>query len=63
MTTLFWGGTAMVLEVFDPARSLQAIQQHRVNIIGQLPAMFNYQWRLSGYAAYDLSSPGPGAVR
>ncbi len=56
LTTLFCGGTAIVLEVFDPVRSLQAIQQHRVNIIGQIPAMFNYQWRTAGYDSYDLSS-------
>ncbi|HSW50096.1 MAG TPA: fatty acid--CoA ligase family protein, partial [Bryobacteraceae bacterium] len=56
MTTLFWGGTAVVLEVFDPARSLDAIQQHRVSIVGQIPAMFNYEWRMSGYAGYDLGS-------
>jgi fatty-acyl-CoA synthase len=56
MTTLFWGGTAVLLDAFDAARSLQAIQEHRVNIIGQIPAMFNYQWRLAGFADYDLSS-------
>jgi acyl-CoA synthetase (AMP-forming)/AMP-acid ligase II len=56
MTALYWGGTAILMEGFDAARSLQAIQQHRVNIIGQIPAMFNYQWRLSDYANYDLSS-------
>ena len=56
MTTLFWGGTAVVLAVFDAARSLQAVERHRVNILGQIPAMFNYQWRQPDYANYDLSS-------
>ena len=56
MTTLYWGGTAVVLAVFDPARSLQAVERHRVNIVGQIPAMFNYQWRQPDYANYDLSS-------
>ncbi len=56
MTTLFWGGTAVVLSVFDAARSLQAVEQHRVNILGQIPAMFNYQWRMPDYANYDLGS-------
>jgi fatty-acyl-CoA synthase len=56
MTTLFWGGTAIVLQIFDAARSLQAIQQHRVRLIGQIPAMFHYEWRLAGYSDYDLSS-------
>ena len=56
MTTLFWGGTAVVLEIFDPARSLEAIERHRANIVGQIPAMFHYEWRFSGYAGYDLNS-------
>ncbi len=56
MTTLFWGGTAVVLETFDPARSLDAIERRRANIVGQIPAMFNYQWRLAGYSGFDLGS-------
>ena len=56
MTTLFCGGTAVVLEVFDPARSLQAIAQHRVTLLGQIPAMYLYQWRLPDFSGYDLSS-------
>ncbi len=56
MTTLFHGGTAVLLELFDAARSLEAIQRHRITLIGQIPAMFNLQWRLPDYAAYDLSS-------
>lgn len=56
MTTLFWGGTAVTLEVFDAAKSLEAIERHRVNLVGQIPAMFNMEWRLSNYAGYDLSS-------
>ncbi len=56
MTTLFWGGTAVVLDLFDAAASLAAIQEHRVNLLGQIPAMFNFQWRLPDYARYDLSS-------
>ncbi len=56
MSTLFGGGTAVILETFDPARSLRAVQQHRVNKLGQIPAMFNFEWRLKDYARYDLSS-------
>ena len=56
MTTLFCGGTAVLLEVFDAERSLEAIARHRVNLVGQIPAMFNLQWRLSGYDRYDLTS-------
>ena len=56
MTTLFHGGTAVLVETFDAARSLQAIASARVTLIGQIPAMFNLQWRLSNFASYDLSS-------
>jgi fatty-acyl-CoA synthase len=56
MTTLFWGGTAIILEIFDAGRSLQAIQRHRVNLLGQIPAMFNLEWRNPEYPRTDLSS-------
>lgn len=56
MTTLFWGGTAVLLEVFDATRSVEAVQTHRVNMLGQIPAMYQFEWRLSDYGKYDLSS-------
>jgi acyl-CoA synthetase (AMP-forming)/AMP-acid ligase II len=56
MTTLFGGGTAVLLEAFDAGRSLRAITQHRVEIMGQIPAMFNLEWMLKDYASHDLSS-------
>jgi len=56
MSTFFGGGTAVLLEVFDAGRSMRAIQKHRVQILGQIPAMFNLEWMLKDYAGYDLSS-------
>jgi len=56
MTTLFGGGAAVLLEIFDAARSLRAIAQHRVEILGQIPAMFNLQWMLKEFASHDLGS-------
>jgi acyl-CoA synthetase (AMP-forming)/AMP-acid ligase II len=56
MTALFWGGTAVALEVFDPAKSLDAIQKHKATIVGQIPAMFQFEWRVADFAKYDLSS-------
>lgn len=56
MTTLFYGGTAVVLSAFDPVRSLDAIRECRVQLIGQIPAMFQLEWRRPEYAAADLSS-------
>ena len=56
MTTLFGGGTAVLLEVFDAARSLRAIEQHRIELLGQIPVMFNLEWMLKDYDRYDLTS-------
>jgi len=56
MTTLFFGGTAITLEVFDAARSLEAIQEYKIDKLGQIPAMFNLEWRLADQDRYDLSS-------
>lgn len=56
MTTLFWGGTAVTLEIFDPGRTLEAIERYRVRLLGQIPAMFHMEWRHSEYGQRDLSS-------
>ncbi len=56
MTTLFGGGTAVLLEMFDAARSLRAIARHRVHLLGQIPVMFNLEWMLKDFDKFDLSS-------
>ncbi len=56
MTTMFWGGTAVALGVFDAARSLDAVREHGVNVLGQIPAMYNYEWRLADYTERSLGS-------
>jgi acyl-CoA synthetase (AMP-forming)/AMP-acid ligase II len=56
MTTLFGGGTAVLVEVFDAGRSLRAIEQHRVQLLGQIPVMFNLEWMLKDYDRFDLKS-------
>ncbi len=56
MTALFFGGTAVILEVFDAALSLEAIEKHRVALLGQIPALFNMLWRHSTFQTRDLSS-------
>jgi acyl-CoA synthetase (AMP-forming)/AMP-acid ligase II len=56
MSIFFGGGTAVLLEVFDAGRSLRAITQHQVEILGQIPAMFNLEWMLKDYDRHDLSS-------
>lgn len=56
MTTLFSGGTAVILHMFDAEKTLRAIQDCNVDCFGQIPAMFALEWRLPNYRDYDLSS-------
>jgi len=56
LTTLYGGGTAVLLHVFDAEKSLEAVSRHRVTACGQIPALFNLEWRLPSYGSYDLSS-------
>jgi len=56
MTPLFKGGSVVVLHIFDPAKTLDAIQKYKVTIMGQIPALFVMEWRLPNYNEYDISS-------
>ncbi len=56
MSTFFGGGTAVLVEIFDAGRSLRAIARHRVEILAQIPAMYNLEWMLKDYDRHDLSS-------
>jgi len=56
MTSIFCGATAVTLEVFDAAKSLEAIERHGVTLIGQIPAMFQLEWRTAGFAQRNLAS-------
>ena len=56
MTTLFMGGTAVTLEVFDAVKSLEAMERLGVTLIGQIPAMFQLEWRTADYARRNLAS-------
>lgn len=56
MTTFFLGGTAIILHIFDPAKTLAAVQKYKANVLGQIPALFALEWRLPDYAQYDISS-------
>lgn len=55
-TTIFRGGTSVLLHVFKPDESLDAIQKYKVTLFGQIPALFAMEWRLPNYKEYDLSS-------
>jgi len=56
MSTFFGGGSVVLLELFDANRSLRAISQHQVEILGQIPAMFHLEWMLKDYDQHDLTS-------
>ncbi len=56
ITTFFFGGKAIILDLFKPDLSLDAIQKYQVTALGQIPALFNLEWRLPNYNTYNLSS-------
>jgi acyl-CoA synthetase (AMP-forming)/AMP-acid ligase II len=56
ITALFTGATAVTLEIFDAVKSLDAIERYGVTLIGQIPAMFNLEWRSADYARRNLAS-------
>ena len=56
MTPWFFGGKCVVLHIFKPDLTLEAIQKYKITLFGQIPALFVMEWRLPNYADYDLSS-------
>lgn len=56
MTPMFGGATCVVLHIFDPVKTLDAIQKYKITTFGQIPALFVMEWRLPNYNDYDLSS-------
>jgi acyl-CoA synthetase (AMP-forming)/AMP-acid ligase II len=55
-TTIFCGGISVLLHIFDAEKTLDAIQKYEITTFGQIPALFNMQWRLESYKKYNLSS-------
>ncbi len=55
-TTIYGGGTSVILHIFDAEKTLDAVQKHKVTVLGQIPALFAMQWRLPNYSDYDISS-------
>jgi len=56
MTTWFFGSKCVILDIFKADLSLEAVQKYKITLLGQIPALFNLQWRLPNYNTYDLSS-------
>jgi fatty-acyl-CoA synthase len=55
-TTIYGGGISVLLHIFDPKKSLDAIQKYKITAFGQIPALFSMEWRLPEYDKYDLST-------
>ena len=55
-TTIFAGAISVIIHGFKADKSLKAIQDYKVTIFGQIPSLFELEWRLKDYNSYDLSS-------
>jgi acyl-CoA synthetase (AMP-forming)/AMP-acid ligase II len=56
MTTLYIGGTVVMLRIFDVGLTLEAIEQRQVNTVGMIPTQFRMLWAHPDYEQTDLSS-------
>ncbi|MDQ7048299.1 MAG: class I adenylate-forming enzyme family protein [Enterobacterales bacterium] len=56
MTTFYRGGKAILLRIFDVELTLDAIEKHRINLLGQIPTQFRMLWAHPKYNQFDLSS-------
>jgi acyl-coenzyme A synthetase/AMP-(fatty) acid ligase len=56
LTTFYMGATAVLLKIFNVKFSLEAIEKHKVTLLGQIPTQFRMMWAESDYKKYDLSS-------
>jgi fatty-acyl-CoA synthase len=56
MGTIFDGGRAVLVSIFDPLRSVRAVADYGVTALGQIPAMFEFEWRLKEFDSFDFSS-------
>lgn len=56
MTTLYRGGTAVFLRVFDVGLTLEAIGKRRITVLGQIPTQYRMLWAHPDYHKTDLSS-------
>jgi acyl-CoA synthetase (AMP-forming)/AMP-acid ligase II len=50
------GGTCVMMERFDPAATLETVARERVNIFGQVPAMFLMEFGLPDFPETDWSN-------
>ena len=56
LSTFYLGGTAVFLKIFNVKLSLEAIEKHKVTLLGQIPTQYRMMWAEPDYDKYDLSS-------
>jgi len=56
MTTMFVGGTAVLLRIFDVKLTMEAIEKHNVTVLGQIPTQFRMLWAHPDYDKHNLGS-------
>jgi len=54
--TLLSGIPLVMMDKFDPEGTLKVIQDEKITVLGQVPAMFLLQFKLPNFDDYDLSS-------
>ncbi|WP_216827478.1 class I adenylate-forming enzyme family protein [Alkalihalobacterium elongatum] len=56
MTTFYLGGTALMLRIFDPKLTAEAIDKYKATAIGMIPTQYRMIWDLPNYDQYDFNS-------
>jgi len=56
MTTMFVGGTAVLLRIFDVKLTMEAIEKHNVTVLGQIPTQFRMLWAHPDYDKHNHGS-------
>lgn len=56
MTSWYCGGAIITLSMFEPAKSLEAVEKYKATFYGGVPTMFRMIWALPNYNDYDLSN-------
>lgn len=53
---LFTGGTVVVQQLFDPAKTLELLGTQRISVIFMVPAMYDAMSKVPDFDTYDLST-------
>lgn len=55
-TTIYSGGTNILLHRFDPVKTLEAIQKWKATWMGGVPTIYRMIWAVPNYHHYDIKS-------